>query len=167
MFKLLLSKLLSISLRLLKVAENCTKQPPFEDRKGQVFICKKLVVTDCCFPNRRAALLLLLSIILVFLALKYLTPHLWSILNMELTHNCIQQVSATEYEDPLSGLKGCFKKTGIQSSEEGALLAEPSQSSFVLFSLCTPPPFFPPSRGFKHGRVADRESSLSPSQWGT
>lgn len=38
MFRLLLSKLSSVSQRLFKVAENCAKQPPLEDRKGRLTV---------------------------------------------------------------------------------------------------------------------------------
>lgn len=67
------------------------------------------------------------------------------------------------------------QKAAIQSVEGrggawgGTLLAEPSQSSFVLgcllkppssFSLSPLPPSPPPPRGFKHGRVGDWEPSF-------
>lgn len=57
------------------------------------------------------------------------------------------------------------QKTGIQTSEEGESACWAVTELICPVQFIYAPPLFPPSRGFKHGRVSDQESSISPSQW--
>lgn len=80
---------------------------------------------------------------------------------MELIHNLHNRSQPQNTKILCLILRDILKRQAFRPVRREPLLAEPSQSSFVLFSLCTPP--LPPEGSSMDGWVIGNPPSLHPS----